>query len=106
MSIPKSPFAPSSSSPGTGRIVVSSLPPQKQILTSLDYQYPLKLIAPDSHNSPEEPHHAVTLVFLLTYGGGLVGGDQVKLDVELEPDTRLVLVTQGSTKIFKSPTRT
>jgi urease accessory protein len=47
----------------------------------------------------------VTLVFLLTYGGGLVGGDKISLDVSLEENTRLVLVTQGSTKIFKSPAR-
>lgn len=103
MSIPQSPFAPSSSSPGIGNIRVSSLPPRKQILTDLTYQYPLKLIAPDSHKSPEEPHHTITLVFLLTYGGGLVGGDKINLRVSLEERTRLVLVTQGSTKIFKSP---
>jgi len=105
MSMPKSPFAASTSSPGIGKIKVAALPPQKQILKSFDYQYPLKLIAPDPHTSPGPSHHPVTLVFLLTYGGGLVGGDKISLDVTLEEDTRLVLVTQGSTKIFKSPAR-
>ncbi len=105
MSIPKSPFAPSASSPGIGKIRVSGLPPRKQILTELTYQYPLKLIAPDPHTSTGDPQHTVTVVFLLTYGGGLVGGDKIQLDVALENDTRLVLVTQGSTKLFKSPTR-
>jgi urease accessory protein len=47
----------------------------------------------------------VTIAFLLTYGGGLVGGDQVNLKLDLHEATRLVLVTQGSTKIFKSPER-
>ncbi|KIX08213.1 uncharacterized protein Z518_02869 [Rhinocladiella mackenziei CBS 650.93] len=103
MSLPKSPFAPSSSVPGTGEIVLSLLPPGKQVLRTFTYQYPLKLIAPDPHHSDDGRH--VTVAFLLTYGGGLVGGDQINLKVELEKSTRLVLVTQGSTKIFKSPER-
>lgn len=98
-----SPFAPSSSVPGTGEIVLALLPPGKQVLQKCTYQYPLKLIAPDPHHSSEDKH--VTIAFLLTYGGGLVGGDQVRLTVELQHGTRLVLVTQGSTKIFKSPER-
>jgi urease accessory protein len=84
---------------------VATLPPRKQIFKSFGYQYPLKLIAPDPHTSPGPPQNTVSLVFLLTYGGGLVGGDKIRLDVSLEENTRLVLVTQGSTKIFKSPAR-
>jgi len=103
MSLPRSPFAASSAIPGTGDIVLSSLPPGKQVLTSLTYQYPLKLIAPDPHHASDEKH--VTVVFLLTYGGGLVGGDKISLKVELQDSTRLVLLTQGSTKIFRSPER-
>jgi len=103
MSLPKSPFAASSSSPGLGSIVLSLLPPGKQVLTSFTYQYPLKLIAPDPHFSPGNNH--VSVVFLLTYGGGLVGGDRISLSISLEECSHLVLVTQGSTKIFKSPTR-
>jgi urease accessory protein len=45
------------------------------------------------------------LVFLLTYGGGLVGGDQVHLVVDVKPNAKLSIVTQGHTKIFKSPSR-
>lgn len=103
MSISKSPFQKSSSLPGQGNIELSLLPPGKQVLTDLTYQYPLKLIAPDPHNSAQQKH--VTVVFLLTYGGGLVGGDTINLKVSLAEYTRLVLVTQGSTKLFKSPTR-
>ena len=99
----KSPFAASSSTPGCGELVLSLLPPGKQVLQTFTYQYPLKLIAPDPHNANDDKH--VTIVFLLTYGGGLVGGDQINLKIELQDATRLVLVTQGSTKIFKSPER-
>ena len=34
-----------------------------------------------------------------------MGGDKINLRVELEDLTRLVIVTQGSTKLFKSPSR-
>ncbi|EXJ94246.1 hypothetical protein A1O1_02639 [Capronia coronata CBS 617.96] len=103
MSLPTSPFAPSASLPGTGQLVLCLLPPGKQVLQKFTYQYPLKLIAPDPHHASDDKH--VTIAFLLTYGGGLVGGDQISLKVELQDATRLVLLTQGSTKIFKSPNR-
>lgn len=103
MSLPTSPFTISTSIPGHGIIDLCLLPPNKPSLTTFTYQYPLKLISPRSHISPS--NHPISLVFLLTYGGGLVGGDKINLRVTLEAETRLALVTQGSTKIFKSPTR-
>ncbi|KIW21063.1 hypothetical protein PV08_01642 [Exophiala spinifera] len=103
MSLPQSPFAPSTSVAGAGEIVLSLLPPGRQALQVFKYQYPLKLIAPEPHSSGDDRH--VTIAFLLTYGGGLVGGDQVNLKVELQKATRLVLLTQGSTKLFKAPHR-
>lgn len=63
----------------------------------MSYQYPLKLISP----SPKTDQLSV-LVFLLSYGGGLVGGDQVNLSVEVQPSAKLSIVTQGHTKIFQS----
>ncbi|RVX75141.1 hypothetical protein B0A52_01418 [Exophiala mesophila] len=104
MPLPGSPFAPSSSVAGEGEIVVALLPPGKQVLRKCTYQYPLKLITPDAHKSGDDKQ--VTVCFLLTYGGGLVGGDHINLKAELNVSTRTVIVTQGSTKIFKSPTRT
>jgi len=38
----------------------------------------------------------------MTYGGGLVGGDKINLKMTLDDHTRLLLLTQGTTKIFKS----
>ncbi|KAJ9639117.1 uncharacterized protein PV06_07330 [Exophiala oligosperma] len=103
MSLPQSPFAPSTSVAGAGEIVLSLLPPGKQALQVFKYQYPLKLIAPEPHSSSDDKH--VTIAFLLTYGGGLVGGDQVNLKIELQETTRLILLTQGSTKLFKAPNK-
>jgi urease accessory protein len=109
-----SPFAPSASKPGHGEIHLALLPPSTPVLRTVSYQYPLKLIAPlavtissreagSKSSEGKETEHLVHTVFVLTYGGGLVAGDRIALHVTLDPDTRLVLLTQGSTKIFKSP---
>jgi urease accessory protein len=95
-----SPFPPSSSAPGEGRLVVQLLPHQVSALSTMTFQYPLKLISP----SPSANQKSV-LVFLLTYGGGLVGGDQVHLVIKIQANAKLSIVTQGHTKIFKSPSR-
>lgn len=83
----------------------------------MSYQYPLKLVAPDPlpppHRSDTDGHVAkpsrgriprlIHTIYLLTYGGGIVAGDAIDLDVKLDRNTRLILLTQGSTKIFKTP---
>ncbi|KAK7745169.1 cohesin complex subunit [Diatrype stigma] len=94
-----SPFPKSSSSPGQGRIVVKLLPNRVSALESINYQYPLKLISPAATEAQKS-----VLVFLLSYGGGLVGGDQVNLSIEVKPKARLSIVTQGHTKVFQSVT--
>lgn len=95
-----SPFPISSSAPGEGQLVVQLLPHGISGLATITYQYPLKLISP----SPTASQKSV-LVFLLTYGGGLVGGDHVHLQITVQPRAKLSIVTQGHTKIFKSASR-
>jgi urease accessory protein len=95
-----SPFPKSFSSPGEGHIVVQLQPPSVSALATITFQYPLKLIS-----LPPSANQASVLVFLLTYGGGLVGGDQVRLTIDVQPRARLSIATQGHTKIFKSPSR-
>jgi urease accessory protein len=80
--------------------VVELLPHAISALSTITFQYPLKLISP----SPSARQKSV-LVFLLTYGGGLVGGDHVHLVIVVKSHAKLSLVTQGHTKIFKSPSR-
>jgi urease accessory protein len=104
-----SPFATSLSVSGHGSIVLSILPGNLPVLETLSFQYPLKLIAPSAIKLPSHDKANVAslihTVYLLTYGGGLVAGDSINLLVSLAAGTRLILLTQGSTKIFKSPTR-
>ncbi|KAK4122428.1 hypothetical protein N657DRAFT_672965 [Parathielavia appendiculata] len=93
-----SPFPKSSSADGEGRIVIRLLPEGISGVEAFTYQYPLKLITP-----MRAPETKSALVFLLSYGGGLVGGDQVKLSIDVKAGAKLSLATQGHTKIFKSP---
>jgi urease accessory protein len=95
-----SPFPSSFSAPGEGHLVARLQPQAVSALSKIAFQYPLKLISP----SPSA-HQKSVLVFLLTYGGGLVGGDQVHLVIDVQPGAKLSIVTQGHTKIFKSASR-
>jgi len=80
---------------GTGRISLRSNG-SEAVLSELSCSYPLKLL------SPRLLALKVAVVYVLTYGGGLVAGDRVKLNVEVQDGAVLVLLTQGSTKVFKT----
>ncbi|KAL4909283.1 hypothetical protein BDW74DRAFT_79629 [Aspergillus multicolor] len=104
----RSPFESSIAKSGQGKVVLSLLSPANPSLSTLTYKYPLKLLTrtpgfvPQSASpSASQPVH----LYLLTYGGGLLPGDQIDVSITLEPRTRLVVTTpQGSTKIFKTET--
>lgn len=127
------PFPVSSSSPGKGNIHLTLLPPAIPSFSTLSYRYPLKILPSNPHilSSPsrEEPQPPVSqnavanshgsssslpnvntrpisvpLAFVVTYGGGLLAGDCIDLNIRLDPCTRLTIATQGSTKVFKTPT--
>ncbi|CAK7226207.1 hypothetical protein SCUCBS95973_006121 [Sporothrix curviconia] len=107
-----SPFPPSTATPGDGRIVAALTPNGEPGLAVVSYQYPLKLIAPQTGaglgtlngggQDGDSTRRKSALVFLLSYGGGLVAGDQVNLAIEVQRGARLSLVTQGTTKVFKA----
>lgn len=80
---------------GHGRVTVGLLHEGAQRLEQLAFSYPLKLIA------PRRGRAAMSIVYVLSYGGGLVGGDAVTLDVHVQPNCRLALMTQGTTKVFR-----
>ncbi|KAK7749717.1 hypothetical protein SLS53_000296 [Cytospora paraplurivora] len=96
----KSPFPPSTSTPGGGKLTVQLLPNGYSHLTRIEYQYPLKLITPPRNHQQDKS----ALVFLLSYGGGLVAGDTVSILIDVQAGARLSVVTQGHTKIFRPPT--
>jgi urease accessory protein len=63
--------------------------------------YPLKLLTPSP--LPSQPRNIHT-AYTLAYGGGLVAGDIVTLNADIDSGCGLVLLTQGSTKVFKRRT--
>jgi urease accessory protein len=94
------PIFPPSTPAGCGTVHLTHDPPQ---FKTLQYAYPLKLISPTPLVYDDNYVHTL---FLLTYGGGLVAGDTIDLTITLEARTALILLTQGSTKIFKTPNPT
>jgi len=56
---------------------------------------PLRLVRPTF------PGARAGAVCLVTFGGGLVDGDALALDLEVEPGATLVVFTQASTKVFR-----
>ncbi|KAF5313282.1 hypothetical protein D9619_002995 [Psilocybe cf. subviscida] len=80
--------------PGQGCISVA-IHGDRAIISELSSTYPLKLLSPTIQNR-------TALVYLLSYGGGLVGGDEVNLSVRVDKGARLVLLSQGTTKVFKT----
>ncbi|KAI5298438.1 hypothetical protein KEM55_003396 [Ascosphaera atra] len=102
-----SPFADPPIPPGHGTVVLSLLPPCLPTLSTLSYRYPLKLLTrtPAVTLKSAYPSTATTPVhlYLLTYGGGLLPGDHIYVNVEVQRGTRLVVTTpQGCQKIYKT----
>jgi len=64
-------------------------------LSALRSIQPLKILNP--HNLSE-----CCQVYLSSYGGGLVAGDKIALEIECKVNTKLFLGTQAETKIYKS----
>ncbi|KAF7320304.1 Ribosomal-L2-C domain-containing protein [Mycena kentingensis (nom. inval.)] len=77
-----------------GRICVQ-LHGQDAVFTELSSAYPLKLL------STRQPGPTIASAYLITYGGGLVSGDEVVLCGEVGEGATLLLQSQGSTKVFK-----
>ncbi|ORX74061.1 UreD-domain-containing protein, partial [Linderina pennispora] len=66
---------------------------------SLSSAYPLKLLSPEAVPGTTQLLPAVS--YILSYGGGIVHGDQIHVDVHAHPGTALLLLTQGSTKVYR-----
>lgn len=70
--------------------------PRGSVVARAHARSPLALRTPHNHG------HAAW-VFTSSHGGGLVAGDDVRLSVSVGEDAALVLATQASTKVYRSP---
>ena len=48
-------------------------------------------------------HGTAAWVYTSTYGGGLVDGDDIRLDVTVAPNATALVATQAATKVYRSP---
>jgi urease accessory protein len=79
---------------GTG-IVAATASERRTVLTTVRADSPLKLIQPVFHGTTS------AAVCVVTFGGGLVDGDRIELDIVVERGATLVAFTQSSTKVFR-----
>jgi urease accessory protein len=80
---------------GGGRVTVRSHGPSASF-SELSATYPLKLL------SPRVALDGVAIAYILSYGGGLVGGDSIKLAVDVGPGSILLLLSQVRLSSFQS----
>lgn len=101
------PFIAPISKPGQGDVVVTLLPPALPTFTNLTYRYPLKLLTKVSRYIAvssalpcvSRPVH----LYIISYGGGLLAGDEIAVSITLNPQTRMVVTTpHGSNKIYRT----
>jgi urease accessory protein len=57
---------------------------------------PVRILIPNNHGN-------AAWAFLASFGGGLVDGDRLDVDVEVAPSASALLGTQGFTKVYRSP---
>jgi urease accessory protein len=83
---------------GRGAIVARACS-GRTVLATARAASPLRLLRPTF------PGTTSAAVCLVTFGGGLVGGDEIEVDVVVEAGATLVVFTQSSTKVFRGAAR-
>jgi urease accessory protein len=81
---------------GRGALAVVRGRDGRSVATGVYATSPLRLLMPKNHGS-------AAWVYTSSYGGGLVDGDRIALDVDIGPEAAAFLSTQASTKVYRSP---
>ncbi|KAI8075006.1 UreD urease accessory protein-domain-containing protein, partial [Gongronella butleri] len=84
-----------SGEPGSGTLVCQCYD-NKSKFARIHAQYPLKFIPTRGHAD------RLAVVYMISYGGGVVAGDRFDVNVDVLENAILLLLTQGNTKIFKN----
>ena len=87
-------YRPVNSSPGRGSLEVVARPDGRSVVSRAYATSPLRLLTPENHGR-------AAWVYTSSYGGGLVDGDRVELDVEVGTGAAAYLSTQASTKVYR-----
>lgn len=73
---------------GTGRAVLRAFG-RDAVFSELSYTYPLKLVSPKIADAKP-----VAIAYILSYGGGLISGDEIDITFEVAAGAVLLLLTQ------------
>ena len=80
---------------GSGCAVVHTHGETALHFSELSFTYSLKLITPRMiTSSGQDAGKCTSILYVLSYGAGLVGGDKIELDIHVEANTKLVALTQ------------
>lgn len=82
-------------SPGRGQLRVVRGRGGRSVVSRAYATSPLRLLTPKNHGSS-------AWIYTSSYGGGLVDGDRIVLDVDVEPGAAAFVSTQASTKVYRS----
>lgn len=85
---------------GRGRATLKGLA-DEAVFSELSYRYPLKLLSPRTFSTANGLPCAIA--YMLSYGGGLVSGDFIELDVSVGSGTALMLLTQVQCFSYPKP---
>lgn len=88
-------LAPALAAPGRGSLAVVRHG-DRTVVTRAYATSPLRLLMPANHG------HAAW-VYTSTYGGGLVDGDAIALEIAVGVGASALVSTQASTKVYRSP---
>jgi urease accessory protein len=80
---------------GSAHLTVENVLGQSAI-TSTESASPIKILVPKSRGQS-------VWAYASSFGGGLVAGDQTRIDLTVGADARCFLGTQASTKIYRNP---
>jgi urease accessory protein len=86
-----------SAPPGTGILEVARVE-RRSVVRRAFATSPLRWLTPRNHGS-------AAWVYASSYGGGLVGGDTLRLAISVGAGASAFLSSQASTKIYRSPDR-
>lgn len=90
-------FQTRSTSAGCARLEVQRVFGESTVV-SANAASPLKLLTPCARGKS-------VWAYASNFGGGLVAGDETRLDVRIGPSARCFVGTQASTKIYRNPAR-
>ena len=82
---------------GHAHLTVQTVSGQSTV-TSTESASPIKILVPKSRGGS-------VWAYASSFGGGLVAGDQTRIDLTIGPESRCFLGTQASTKIYRNPSR-